>query len=153
MRNKVQGVIKLTGMQVNNKLVCCTGSQLVIILDVIEEKLGKCNWYVADISATHLLSYDMPGQSKWPSLVGNTEDLKIISAQVIQFFSGIFLAMPINSNMPRWSDYLDTEDIPTNDLGDAVLEIRAFDTSYFEIYSSHSEVLDLLRYVFLRTEN
>jgi hypothetical protein len=68
--------------------------------------------------------------------IGKAQELIQIASQIDQLFSGIFIAIPENIFDPDLNGEFDTEDDPTEDLGDAVIEIRAFDTSYFEVYYS-----------------
>jgi hypothetical protein len=147
MRTKLNPVenTKLTGEQINGDFVSCTGSQLIRILEVIRSFLKDSDWYIADISANNSLSYSFPfSNSDLPLRVGDIDDLIQFTTQVDQFFSGIFLCVPSSIPNPTWSRSFDTEDEPTEDLEDALIEIRAFDTTYFEIYTSNSSWIEIL---------
>lgn len=143
MNNKPQGVIRLTGQQINNQLVSCTGPQLVKILQVLEEHTNNYDWFTADISTNNTPPSEFIDGEE-PYRVGDTQRLIQLSLLVDQYFSGLFLAVPRGIEDPQWLGYFETESEPTTELGCAVLEIRAFDTSYFEIYCSELETLQAL---------
>jgi hypothetical protein len=136
--------LQLIGKQINGNIISCTGSQLVTILRQLSIRLENCNWYMADISVNTVLPNLDFQRVNGVLKVGKTEDLVHFAEQVDQFLSGIFLAVPISIIEPIWNRSFDTEDEPTNNLGDVLIEIRAFDTTYFEIYSSESNLLEML---------
>jgi hypothetical protein len=136
-------MIQLTGEQIDGEIASCTGSQLVRILKILKEYHQDLDWYIADISANQILANSFaPTKDDVPRRVGNIEQLINLSEQVDQFFSGIFLAISEVIPSPQWNRSFVTEDCPTEDLGDALIEIRAFDTTYFEIYSSDRSLIE-----------
>ena len=140
---KAKVLTRIRGHQIDGQNVCCTGTQLISILKVLENPLAECSWYVVDISTNHPL----PGIFKAlhePIRLGNTSTLIKACKRCDQFLTGIFLAVPDRVKHPTWSRIFDTLDEPFGDLGPAVLEIRAFDTTYFEIYSSDTESVQML---------
>jgi hypothetical protein len=144
MKNKVQGIIELTGQEINDEIVCTTGYQLAMILESIKSQISSCIWYGADISVSNSSTSSLLTLNENPSVIGNTGELIKFSLQTDQFLSGVFLAVPENIDHPTWLRHPGTEDEPTKDLGDAILEIRAFDTSFFELYSSNSKIIESL---------
>ena len=131
--------IQLTGEQINGEFVSCTGIQLIRILGAIRDFLNDSDWYISDISTNNSVSglFSIEN-SNLPLKVGNIDKLIQLTTQVDQFLSGIFLCVPSSIQNPTWSRNFDTEDEPTEDLEDALIEIRAFDTTCFEIYTSNS---------------
>lgn len=145
MNNKPKGVIRLTGQQVSGEEVSCTGAQLVKLLQVLKVSGDNFHWFAADISTNDNFIPSFLINGYQPFYVGTTEKLIQASSQINQYFSGIFLAVSQKVKAPIWGvRSFETEDEPTDALGDAILEIRAFDTTYFEIYSSDLSVLKLL---------
>ena len=136
--------LQLVGKRINGNDVSCTGSQLVSILEQLLTRLKNCNWYIADISTNTTLPNLKLQKDNSVLKAGKTEDLIYFAEQVDQFLSGIFLAVPTSIVDPSWNRSFDTEDELTNNLDNALLEIRAFDTTYFEIYSADLSLLEIL---------
>jgi len=124
----------------------CLGAHLVKLIKLIQPRLPICNWYAADVSA-----YNLPiefSSDHIPVLIGNTEVFVKTVGLVEQFLSGIFWAVPSSIKCPKFREDIETLSDPFLDLGSAVVEIRAFDTSYFEIYSADERVLQCLSELF-----
>jgi hypothetical protein len=64
-----------------------------------------------------------------------------------QFFSGVFLLMPADFGEELQKESW-TEEDEFADLGDAIVEIRAFDTSSYDVYSNDLVLLSLLSKAF-----
>lgn len=143
MKNQVKGIIRLNGQKINNQIVSCTGLQLAEILNFLLKNGSEFRWLVADLSTNNGF-IPRPIDNLKISYLENTKQLIDFSVQIDQLWSGIFLAIPKSINKINWKRDFDTEDEPSIDLGYAVLEIRAFDSNYFEIYSSDTELLKLL---------
>ena len=97
-------------------------------------------WYASDVLAVTIPPFIINFNKFTPRRVGNTYDMIAISENVQQFLAGVFLAF--NKDV---GDHLDeefgTEDESFRDVGDAVLEIRAFDTTNFEIYANDYDLI------------
>jgi hypothetical protein len=78
-----------------------------------------------------------------PKRIGHTEDLLALASNVDQFQSGVLLAFPKDQG-PYLEQLYGTEDARFRDLGKAILEIRPFDTSYFEIYTYNTDKINRL---------
>lgn len=121
----------------------CLGSQLISLLEKLDILLGECTWYATDVDLNILY----PSRPKWdtplPCCIGNSQALKKQCILVDQFLSGVFLAYP-QSKKPSPGIKFGTEDERFRDMDNAILEIRAFDTSFFEIYSNDKNLLQLL---------
>jgi hypothetical protein len=144
MGNKVQGIIELSGKEINNEIVCTTGFQMTKVLQIIKEDLLNCIWYCGDISTNCNIFDDSSKSRKEYFKLEDTEQLMKFAMQIDQFLSGVFLAIPKSICHPNLEYNFDTERESTTDLGDAILEIRAFDTSFFEFYSSRTEITERL---------
>lgn len=126
-----------------NDYAQCRGNHLVEILQIINVKAQNITWYSSDVEITGTDAYRL-GLHGWiPKRVGKTEDLISVSKRVDQFLSGVFLAMPRDLGKELQVE-IATEDKSFRDISDAILEIRAFDTSYFEIYSNDLELINYL---------
>lgn len=137
---RATAVIRLTGEHFNSERFSCTGEQLGIILDRLKPLIKSCDWYIADLE-------NIPGptnslyESHKPVLIGSTEALLDFTRTVSQFSSGIFLAVPNINSVVHWERSFWTDDEPFQELDEAFLEIRAFDTSYFEIYAERADLI------------
>lgn len=66
--------------------------------------------------------------------------------QVEQFSSGVFVGVPPAIERPTFRDGgLWTEDEEAADLGDAAIELRAFDTSYWSVAAAEPDLIDAIR--------
>ena len=152
MTNYSQGFYKIVGITSSNERVCCTGSQLLEILLVIEKKTKNCDWYIADIDMSTIHDLPLPSiPDGKPLYLGNITKLKNMCKSVNQFYSGIFFAIPKGMEADS-SRCFDTEEPPTSNLGNAILELRAFDTSYFDVYCSQLDIIQLLHKYFIIKE-
>src|SRR5688572_12682505 len=126
--------------RISNKKAACTGAQLLLILNIIRPYVQGCIWYGADIEINRNLC-PMPGvEGAIPKKIGRNDDLIKLVANVDQFLSGVFFALPKDIGQV-WNHEFYTEDEVFRDIKEAILEIRAFDTSYFEVYSSNLELI------------
>jgi hypothetical protein len=142
MTKKVAKIKKITGNQINSEIVSCTGSQFVLLVNSLAKQLENCYLYIADISATSsLLPSTLVENSANFKKVGKTQELVQLISQIDQLASGIFLAIPESIIEQDLSGEFDTEGEPTEDLGNAMIEIRALDTNYFEVYYSEHLLL------------
>ncbi len=113
----------------------CLGIQLKEILEFIElyPSMRETTWYAADLDASPIAECIRDFSDIFPKKVGSTRDLIVICQNIDQFLSGVFFAL--NKDMQVHSDStVETEDQLFRDIGNAILEIRAFDTTCFEIY-------------------
>jgi hypothetical protein len=128
-------LVKIAGKDVD-----CLGEQLVAILETIQPYLNGVIWYASDVLATTKPPFILDYKKFTPKRVGATTDMITVSHQVDQFLSGVFFALP-NDEGDQLNEEYGTEDEEFRDMRDAVLEIRAFDTSYFEIYANDFDLI------------
>lgn len=122
----------------------CTGDQLKQLL---LELTATLVWYGADITGLFPSSSILANSEQHcPQRLGNSLRLINLVEDIDQFFSGVFLGMASGDEAGELS--LSTEDEEFRDIGNALIEIRAFDTSYFEIYSSDSNLIQRLKQKF-----
>lgn len=126
-----------------DNLTQCLGKQLVEILELIKSDTHNLTWYGTDVEINGSNAYRLELQGYIPKKIGSIDELISLSKSVDQFLSGIFIALPKDIG-PRWNIELSTEDPRFRDIEDAIIEIRAFDTSCFEIYSSDLAIIKKL---------
>lgn len=125
--------LKIDGETIDQEATSCTGKQMRELLAQVDPWVRACDWYMLDIKTNNSVDLlAVTGQN--PQRLSG-EKLREVCARVDQFLSGIFLAVPSSLSHPRLNLDAVTEDEPSLGLGDALLEIRAFDTSYFEVYT------------------
>ncbi|TVZ37117.1 hypothetical protein P886_1456 [Alteromonadaceae bacterium 2753L.S.0a.02] len=132
--------INLTGTEINNSVVSCTGEQLALIVkNIISYK--ELRWYASDVSINSSERFWADFSIAKPSFVGDSSTLICEINQVEQFFSGVFLAVFLKNEKDIILESIETEDEKYRDIGEFDIEIRAFDTTYFEIYSIEPNLL------------
>jgi hypothetical protein len=136
-------VIRLMKGHFNSEVVC-TGPQMQQILEAVKTEIADCIWFVADIDAFQVLPMGIERHNSIPALIGPTEELIEFAGNVDQFLSGIFLAVPEAMLSINWTNDYDTEAPAFKDMVEVVLEIRAFDTSFFLLYSRNLVLLERL---------
>jgi hypothetical protein len=106
----------------------------------VSELLPTVHWYVADVQLTG--SYAKDWESRIPMRIADTAQMLARVAQIDQFESGVFLAVPSEVVTPMFRGReLWTDDEDFAELGDAVIEIRAFDTSYISVSSADAALI------------
>ena len=118
--------------------VICLGVQLISIVNSMSEFLPRHIWYGADVEAVGKCAMKHNLNDIKLNLIGSDSQFVKYCSGVEQFIWGVFLCVNINFSSQNMQDVeLETEDEPFRSIScDGVLmEIRAFDTSYFEIYS------------------
>lgn len=118
--------------------VVCLGSQLKSLIKNLSELIEPHIWFGANVDAFSPLPRKMGIASFRLEKIGYDSSLILLCEKIDQFLSGVFLAVREKNQHLLYPDLLiDTEDERFRSLNvDGVLiEIRAFDTSYFELYS------------------
>lgn len=146
MGNPSLYILRISGKLIDGESVSCTGKQMRELLVRVEPWVRNCNWYMLDIKMNN--SVDLPLGTAQGGQALSEEALRDFCGLVDQFTSGIFLAVPRGIPQPALDLDAVTEDEPSSDIGDARLEIRAFDTSYFEIYTPVSELAERLHQLY-----
>jgi hypothetical protein len=138
--------LRVAGKLIDRESISCTGKQLKELLIHVEPWVCGCVWYIMDITTNN--SVDIPASGDGKQERFSTETLSAFCSRVDQFLSGIFLAVPSGLPQPHLKLDAITEDEPSIDIGDALIEIRAFDTSYFEIYTPLPELAEKIHRLF-----
>ena len=120
----------------------CLGDQVALVVSRIGELLPDLRWYVADVECT---GTSFTGRTPTPVDVGDTHALMRAAGQVSQFTSGVFAAIPADLTQPRFREGgLSTDGDEVADLGDAVVEVRALDTTYVSVAATNESLLQRL---------
>ena len=113
--------------------------QLVRLLRLIHALRLDLKWYVADVQT--IGPFPVHRREATPILIGDTGALIEVAQRVNQFESGVFAGVPSSIDQPTFrAGGLWTEDEEAADLGDAVVEVRAFDTSYWSIATADANL-------------
>jgi hypothetical protein len=129
--------------------VICLGAQLISIVSSIKNDLLPHIWYGADVDAVGKEAKKYNNIQL--SLIGS--DLQFINycSEIDQFIWGDFLCIDSNFISQSFQDIeLETEDDPFRHINanGVLIEIRAFDTTYFEIYSDNKELITTISKIY-----
>lgn len=139
--------LRLTGQVLDKQPFSCTGKQLAVLLHAMSPWVRTGKWYIFDVSTNSRTLEFLKTKEEIREAV-TLEELTSASIHVEQFLSGVFIAVPTNAKYPDGRPNFLTEDDPPNHIGNAIVEIRAFDTSYFEVYSESLGLMSHLRATF-----
>lgn len=115
-----------------------------MLLQLAEEFVPGLCWYAADVQA--IGPSPTNGRAPHPVCVGDTGTLTIVARQVVQFESGVFAGVNSRIARPRFREGgLWTDDEELADLGDSLIEYRAFDTSYWLVATAEVTLADRIR--------
>lgn len=118
--------------------VVCLGSQLKSIVESLSELIAMHVWFCADVDAFSPIPTKLGIDSFRLKKIGNDSSLIDLCENIDQFIWGVFLCIDSNFSSQNIQNVeLETEDesfrpIPCDGV---LIEIRAFDTSYFALYS------------------
>jgi hypothetical protein len=132
-------VLRLRGQDIDGGTTCCLRSQLACIVKSLMSQLGEVTWYAADVDVFGTTPLP-PGDV--PMAIGTSQQLLDAMKDVNQFLRGVFLAVKPKESPPRFRPSIDTEDPVDVELGDAEVELRTLDTTYFEILTTHKGIAD-----------
>jgi hypothetical protein len=129
--------------------IACQGRQIAVLVEAIGRIRPGLAWYIADIQqigGAHVTS-----RQSTPERLGDTAALVRIAGAVEQYESGVFAGVPDGAVNPEFrAGGLWTEDEDTADLGDAIVELRAFDTTYVSLATTDEEIAKLAMDAFPR---
>ena len=132
----------------------CLGWQLAkILMNFTDFKDTK--WLVFDVYGTthddilQLFITDEAGRVTFDS----TESLIVAVEKVIQFESGVFCLVSNSNKIEVEDDSPETESPEGMQIENALLEVRAFDYTFFEVYSHDKEYLEKIKKNLLIQDN
>ena len=124
--------------------VVCLGYQLKSIIESLGKLLEPHVWFCADVDAISPIPKKLSIDSFQLKKIGNNSYLIELCENIDQFLSGVFIAVKeSNQNIKLMDLCIGTEDDQFRflDLNGVLIEIRAFDTSYFELYSEDAGLM------------
>ena len=133
----------------------CLGIQLISIVNALKNFLPKHLWYGADVDAMGKGAMQTNINDAQLNLIGTDLDFIQYCAGIDQFIWGVFLCIDKSFSSQNIEGVeLETEDPPFRsiDCNGILLEIRTFDTSYFEIYSESEEIINVISKKFNSSE-
>ncbi|MCB1067104.1 MAG: hypothetical protein KDK56_02855 [Simkania sp.] len=120
--------------------VVCLGAQLKSIIKNLSELIEPHVWFGADVDAISPMPKKLGVDSFQLRKIGDNHFLLNLCENIDQFLSGVFIAVKEKDKNFKYSELrVGTEDeqFRSLNLDGVLIEIRAFDTSYFEIYSDN----------------
>lgn len=129
----------------------CLGSQFIVIVNHFREILKPHTWYGANVKVLGELSKECELNSFNLKKIGNDKRLIKLCDCVEQFLEGVFFAIDDKYSDQTISNIeVDTEDeeYRSLDINGVLIEIRTFDTSFFELYSENEKFLEKLSKIF-----
>jgi hypothetical protein len=123
--------------------VVCLGSQLISIINSVKDYLPSHVWYGSDVEAVRNISARLQLNDVQLKKIGTDLEFIEYCNEVDQFVWGVFLC--IHSNFASQNIQgleLETEDksFRSVNVNGSLMEIRAFDTSYFALYFEDLEL-------------
>jgi hypothetical protein len=114
----------------------CLGSQLKSIVRNVDQLMESPSWLGADVDAISPIPKQLGIDSFRLKKIGNSDSLINLCENINQFLSGVFIAVKNHETCEYPDTYIGTEDeeFRALNLDGVFLEIRTFDTSYFEMY-------------------
>lgn len=131
--------------------VVCLGSQLKSIIKDLSELIEPHVWFGADVDAISPMPKKLGVDSFQLRKIGDSHFLVNLCENIDQFLSGIFIAVKEQNQNVKCSELrVGTEDeqFRSLNLDGILIEIRAFDTSYFEIYSDNPILMEKLSKIY-----
>ncbi|MGL5263781.1 MAG: hypothetical protein ACRDAI_04290 [Candidatus Rhabdochlamydia sp.] len=124
--------------------VICLGTQLISIVHALKDSLSEHLWYGADVVAVGKNATNYNVNDIQANLIGNDLHFIRYCSGIDQFIWGVFLC--VDSRFNSQNIELETEDpsfrpIACNGI---LLEIRTFDTTFFEIYSEDKKITEII---------
>lgn len=129
----------------------CEGPQVAAVVAAIGHVRPDLRWYVADVQVLGPpLTKD---RRPTPTLIGDTTAMADVASTVTQFESGVLAGVTSKCPDPKFRDGgLWTEDEEDADLCDALVEVRAFDTTYVSVATCDKTIADRVLQAFPRAE-
>ena len=131
-------------IEIKQRDFACLGEELAEIVSCIEPYCKEGIWYAAHLDTTSGDNLKIERYTDFhPLKLGTSTELIALAKTIGQFLSGVFLLSPRDQGSELQND-LDTEGEYFRDLGDAIVEIRAFDTTVYQVYSNCDQILHAL---------
>ncbi|MDQ1232537.1 hypothetical protein QE450_000035 [Paenibacillus sp. SORGH_AS306] len=130
----------------------CLGEQLVEIINCIREETSDLIWFAFDVFGSSDRAFAELFSNAYSEFL-STDELIEKASGVIQFYSGVFIGIKKGRHVEWNFDRLpDTEENEGLQHPEAEIEIRPFDTSYFEIYGMDSTIESKIKLHFMLSD-
>jgi hypothetical protein len=137
---KPSGAVRLRLKEFPGSSTVCQGWQLANALAAVVSVAPDLSWYAAHVTS---IGQSWNIEATHPAKIGQVTDLIEVARAVPQFGGGVFVGVPGGCTAPRFREGgLWTEDAPDADLGDGIVEVRAFDTTFIEVLSADAAILN-----------
>lgn len=141
-------ILRLSGKHFQSDL-SCLGEQFAQILACIQHETSHFTWFAFDVFG----SSNQPSEGLFPkpySEILSTDELINKVKEIVQFHSGVFIGIRKGKEMVWDINILpETEESEGLQHPEAEIEIRPFDTSYFEIYGMDIEIRKKIKSSFM----
>ena len=127
--------------------VICLGVQLISIIEFLKEFTPCHVWFCADVDATGENINQFNINACQLGLIGDSDQLIQYCLGINQFICGVFVCIDNSYSVQNIQNIeLKTEDTEFRNIAceGVFLEIRTFDTSFFEIYSENLTIMNKL---------
>lgn len=144
-------LIRLDTQAFSHDQAVCLGSQLNSIIKNLSELIEPHIWFGADVDAISPMPKKLGINSFQLRKIGDRHSLINLCENIDQFLSGVFIAVKEkNQNFKCLELRVGTEDeqFRSLNLDGILIEIRAFDTSYFEVYSDNLILMERLSKIY-----
>jgi hypothetical protein len=136
-------IVRLDARSFGDVPTVCQGMQIAAVVAAIAAAKRDLTWYAADVEV--IGPPFVANRDSTPVRVGDAATVIEIAASLAQFESGVLAGVPVACANPEFrAGGLWTEDDESADLGDAVVEIRAFDTTYILICTNDDRVAEAM---------
>ncbi len=133
-----------------NKFICL-GRQLISLINLLGNFLPNHTWYGADVDAIGKGAMKHNLNNPQLSMIGTDSEFIKYCTNIQQFIWGVFVCIDSHiSTQKIQATKLETEEEPFRPIScDGVLiEIRAFDTTFFDIYSENLQFIQQLSNIY-----
>jgi hypothetical protein len=137
--------ILLTSKCFPGDTVVCLGTQLISIINALHTFLPKHTWYGTDVDAVGKNAMKLGRNDFRLNLIGSDLNFIEYCLGIDQFIWGDFLCIDSNfSSQNIQSVELETEDEQFRSIAcnGILVEIRTFDTSFFEIFLEDKTIME-----------
>ncbi len=133
--------------------VACLGIQLIELVEFLTPIIPFHTWYGADMDANFIPEALFNFRSYNLKKIGDDLALYAMLKTTDQFLSAVFIVLKREFDNSKFIE-VGTEDPKFRqiDVEGVILEIRAFDTSYFELYSDDFSLIQKISNHFKKVE-
>ncbi|WP_166542041.1 hypothetical protein [Paenibacillus lutrae] len=129
--------------------ISCSGKQLVQILTCIQHETSNLTWFAFDVFGSGNQVSEVLFPNPYSEILSTYELIKK-AEEIIQFHSGVFIGIKKGKKIGWDSNTLpETEEGEGLQHPEAEIEIRPFDTSYFEVYGMDIDIGNKIKSCFM----